>query len=99
MKCWQTKHAKRSSFERGQVPKHKKSKSSKLKLLLCIKFVKVFIRAVFSRTASLNMTATFKLFIINSPNGPIIILYSDKALMERQIGANGTLGPKQQHQG
>lgn len=58
----------------------------------------MFIRAVFSRTASLNMAATFKLFIINSPNGPILILYSDKALMEGEIGANGTLGPKQWQQ-
>lgn len=45
------------------------------------------------------MAATFKLFIINSPNGPILILYSDKALMEGEIGANGTLGPKQWQQG
>lgn len=38
------------------------------------------------------MAAALKLLIINSPKGPKLILYSHKALMQRKVGANGTLG-------
>lgn len=62
------------------------------KCLLYKQLVKVLISGVFPRATSLNVAATLKLLIINSPKGPKLILYSHKALMQGKVGANGTLG-------
>lgn len=67
-------------------------RASRRKCLLYEQLVKVLISGVFPRAASLYVAAALKLLIINSPQGPKLILYSHKALMQRKVGANGTLG-------
>lgn len=62
------------------------------KCLLYEQLVKVLINGVFPRAASLYVATVLKLLIINSPKGPKLILYSHKALMQGEVGANGTLG-------
>lgn len=66
--------------------------ASRRKCLLYEQLVKVLISGVFPRAASLYVAAALKLLIINGPKGPKLILYSHKALMQRKVGANGTLG-------
>lgn len=53
------------------------------KCLLYKQLVKALVSGKFPRAASLYVAAVLKLLIINSPKGPKLILYSDKALMQR----------------
>lgn len=92
---WRAKHKKHEDNTAGGMQGGRLglwTLQGRRKCLLYEQLVKVLISGVFPRAASLYVAAALKLFIINGPKGPKIILYSHKALMQGKVGANGTLG-------